>query len=96
MNLEIQIQSMVFSFVFGMFFSLMFNLLYKQLFKGYKLIKLLNNFLFINTNVIIYFLLLRIINDGIINYYFIIMLFVGFIIGNKKTNIIRKYRLEVF
>lgn len=96
MDLEIQIQSLIFSLVFGMFFALMFNLFYKQLFGGKFIFKLITNIVFVITNVIIYFLLLKIINEGIIHSYFFIILAVGFMIGNHKTKKIRKYKLELF
>ena len=96
MDLEIQIQSLIFSLVFGMFFSLIFNLMYKHLFRGKKVFRLFTNMLFVIFNVLLYFGILSIINDGIIHTYFMLMVVVGFIIGNKKTKKIRKYRLEIF
>lgn len=95
MNLELQIQSLIFSFIFGMFFSLMFNLFYKYLFRGKSWFRFITNMIFVFFHVILYFSLLMMINDGRIHLYFIIMLTLGFIIGNKKTKKIRKYRLEV-
>lgn len=94
MNLEIQIQSLIFSFVFGLFFSLMFNIFYRFLFKGRLPIKIISNLVFVLANIFLYFLLLKIINEGIIHFYFIIMLILGFILGNKKTKKIRTYKLE--
>ena len=94
MNLEIQLQSLIFSIIFGMFFALMFNLFYRVLFRGKIVFRLITNFIFVIANALLYFLLLKIINNGIIHLYFIIMLFLGFFIGNKKTKVIRKYKLS--
>ena len=96
MDLELQIQSLIFSFVFGMFFALMYNVFYKYLFKGKIIIRVIINLIFVLFNTILYFLLLKIINNGIIHSYFIIALAIGFIISNIKTRKIRKYRLECF
>lgn len=95
MTLEIQIQALLFSLVFGMFFALVFNIFYKQLFCGKIIFKMISNSIFVTGNVILYFCLLKIINDGIMHPYFLIMLFIGFIIGNKKTKSIRKIKLEM-
>jgi len=95
MDLEIQIQSLIFSLVFGMFFALMFNILYKQLFCGTTIIKIISNGLFVIGSVILYFCILKIINNGIIHPYFLIMIFIGFVLGNKKTRVIRKIKLEI-
>lgn len=94
MNLEIQIQSLIFSLVFGMFFSLMFNLFYKRLFCGKLILRVVTNLIFITINTLLYFEILRMINNGIIHLYFIIAMIIGFVLGNVKTKVIRKYRLE--
>ena len=96
MNLEIQIQSLIFSLVFGMFFALMYNLFYKYLFKGKVVIRAIVNILFVSFNTMLYFFLMQIINNGIIHSYFLLMVVVGFTISNIKTRRIRKYRLEYF
>ncbi|MBQ7137210.1 MAG: hypothetical protein IJO43_04470 [Bacilli bacterium] len=95
MSLEIQIQSLIVSFIFGMFFSVLFNLFYKFLFIRKKIIKITVNFLFITITTLLYFSVLCIINSGIIHSYFIIMLILGFWIGNKKSRRIRKDKLEI-
>jgi len=91
MTLEVQIQSIVYSCVFGMTISLFFNLLYKYLFHNKKIIKFISTELFIIISLIIYFTILRKINYGIVTYYFIIMIIIGFLIGNRKTKLIRTY-----
>jgi hypothetical protein len=91
MTLEVQIQSIVYSFVFGMAMSLFFNILYKFLFNNKVIIKFISTEVFIITNLIIYFTILRKINYGIVTYYFIIIIIIGFLIGNRKTKLIRTY-----
>lgn len=90
MILTVQIQSFLFSFVYGMFFAFMFNLNYKYLFCKKKLNKIILN-LFFNIDIfLLYFLLLKRINYGIIHIYFLICLYLGFILGNKMTKKFRK------
>ena len=96
MNIELQIQSLVFSLVFGLFFSFVYNLFYKYLYKGVMFIRIIMNFIFIISLASLYFMFLSIINNGIIHLYFIIMLFIGFIMGNIKTKKLRRYTLEYF
>ena len=89
MNLEIQIQSLIYSFVYGLFFSYLLNLNYRILFMSRRLIQIFANFFFILDNVFLYFILLRYINQGIFHTYFFLLLVLGFIVGNTVTKKIR-------
>jgi len=91
MLLEIQLQSLIYSFVYGYFFSIVLNLNYKYLFNSKAIIKVIINILFIIDNVFLYYILLRKINNGIVHYYFIIMIFLGFIFCNYFSKKIRRY-----
>ena len=83
MNLEIQIQSLIYSFVYGLFFSYLLNLNYRILFMSRRLIQIFANFFFVLDNVFLYFILLRYINQGIFHTYFFLLLILGFIVGNN-------------
>ncbi len=89
MLLETQIQSMIYSFVYGLFFSFLLNLNYRILFSSKKIIQILGNLFFIIDNVFLYFILLRYINNGMLHTYFLILLILGFYIGNFTTKKIR-------
>lgn len=89
MSLSIQIQSLSLSFLFGMFFSLLFNLAYKYLFSFKLGYRILSNVLFVLSLSTLYFLLLKIVNNGILHIYFFIILFLGFIFGNVKCKSLR-------
>jgi len=78
MNLKIQVFSLVFSFFFGIFFSFLMNLHYQFLFFKKKWVQIFFTFLFLFDMALLYFLILRIINEGVIHIYFYIMLFFGF------------------
>ena len=84
--LNIQIKSIVFSFLYGIIFSILTNLNYKFIFYTKKVFRIIINILFVLDNVVIYFIILRLINDGIIHYYFIVSLVLGYLSVNKMSH----------
>ncbi len=90
MDLGIQIQSLLVSFIFGLCFSYLIRIQYKYLFKSKIYIKISLTFLLVLDFFLLYFLVLRTINNGIFNYYFGIMLIVGYIFGYRLITIDRK------
>lgn len=89
MDLETQIQSLISSFVYGMYLSLTYNLLYRYLYSNHIVVKIIMNSAYTIINVLVYFIMLRLINEGIVHPYFLISLLIGFITGNKTTKKIR-------
>lgn len=90
MNLELQIKSLSYSIFFGMFFSAVFNFMYPFFFNKNKFFGFSVSLLFMLLNASLYFLLLSLINDGILNSYLFLSFLMGFIIGNIKTKKIRQ------
>ena len=90
MDLIIQIQSLLVSLVFGICFSYLVRMQYKYLFESKLYIRISLTFLLVLDCFLLYFLVLRIINDGIFNNYFGIMLVIGYILGYKLIKIDRK------
>ena len=86
--LRIQIISVFISYLYGIFFSILLNLNSKYIYNTKKIKKILFNFIFVFDNVLLYFIILRHINDVILHYYFIIALFLGFLSVNKVSNMI--------
>ena len=84
--LRIQIISVFISYLYGIFFSILLNLNSKYIYNTKKIKKYLFNFIFVFDNVLLYFIILRHINDGILHYSFMIVLFLGFLSVNKVTN----------
>lgn len=82
MNLTIQLNLLAFSFFYGIFFSLSINLNYKLLYNEKKLIKILSTILFVGVNVLLYFIILLRINNGILHFYSLLIIVVGFILEN--------------
>lgn len=93
MNLKLQIITLIFSFLYGIFFGILLNINYKFLYSNKKILKILANMLFIIFNVLVYFIVLRKINNGIFHPYFVIMLTLGFLtlnIVHSKLVVFRK------
>ena len=78
MNLKIQVFSLLFSFFFGVIFSVLVNINYKLLFTKYKIFQVIVTLLFVIFGALIYFFLLKFINNGVIHPYFYLMVFIGF------------------
>lgn len=88
--LDIQIKSIVFSFLYGMFFSFLLNLNYKYIYYSKGVLKVLINIFFVVDNVFLYFIILRYINNGIVHFYFLLSLVLGYFSVNKVSSRIRK------
>ena len=91
MVLKLQIQSLVFCLSYGLFTSLTFNLIYMYMFSSKLLIKLLTSIVYVFITVSLFFCFLILINNGVLNNFFILFTIIGFIIGNNKTKKIRFY-----
>lgn len=89
MSLQVQIQSLIFSFIFGLFFSCLLNLNYHYLMHDKIGFRIVTNILFVLDMVLLYFILLKLINNGILHVYFFICLFLGFLLGISKTKKLR-------
>ena len=90
--LNIQINTLLFSFLFGIFFSIFLNINYKFIYNNKKIYRIITSFIFVMINVIIYFIILEKINNGILHIYSIFMI----IIGSIFENIVRKYIISIF
>jgi hypothetical protein len=91
MSLVLQIKSLIISFIYGIFFAIMFNINYKFLFCKKKFNKIIIN-LFFNIDIfLLYFLILKYINNGIIHIYFLVFVYLGFLLVNKLTKKLKKF-----
>ena len=90
MNLELQILSLIFSFSFGIVLSYLYNLFYNFLNYKIRRYNILINILFFLNVFLIYFILLILINDGIIHIYFLFLLILGFLLFLIKSKALRK------
>ena len=94
MTLQIQIFSLIYSLIFGVFFAVCVNFHYELLFSKKKWFQILINFIFVVDMALLYFLILKILNGGILHLYFFLLMFLGFLLGfirtKKLRNILRK------
>lgn len=94
MDLIVQIQSLLYSFVYGYFFSFLLNWNYHFLNAKHIIVRVLTNLFFVIDNVLLYFILLRIINSSVFHIYFLFMIVLGFLYGNKYTKKIRHKKIN--
>ena len=90
MNLKIQVFSLLFSFLYGILFSFLINFHYKILFYQKKWVQIVFTMIFLFDMALLYFLILRKINEGIIHIYFYFMIFLGFYISFPFLKKMRK------
>ncbi len=89
MILSTQIKSFIISFIYGIIYAALFNLNYKVLFFNKKSLIILTNIFFNFDIFLLYFLLLKMINNGVVHIYFLMLLLLGFVVGNKSTKKLR-------
>lgn len=89
MELSTQLMSLIFSFAYGILVSYLFNINYNFIYKSSILYKVVINILFCINLGLIYFLLIKVINHGVIHIYFLFMFLLGFCIFVKKYDFLR-------
>lgn len=83
MELSIQLQVLTVSFVYGIFFSYLLKMQYKFLFESKLFYKIVLTVFFVFDNCLLYFLILKLINHGIFHPYFLLLLIIGYLFGNR-------------
>ena len=78
MTLILQIKSLLFSFLYGIFFAFTYKVNYRYLTSNSKILKIILCFLFVLDHILLYFVLITKINNGILHLYFLF----SFIFGN--------------
>jgi hypothetical protein len=82
MLLRIQIYSLLYSLFFGCFFNIMLRLNNKYIYDIKFVFRIIISFIFIMANVILYFIGLRYINNGILHLYFFLCILGGYYFMN--------------
>lgn len=80
MDLHTQIITLTVSFLYGMNFSFLVSVNYKYLYQSKIILRILFTFFFILANVLIYFIILKKINEAILHPYSLGMIFIGFFV----------------
>lgn len=91
MSLDLQIISSIFSFLYGILFSILLNFNYNVLFSGKRLFRIFSNILFLLDSSLLYFILIKRINEGIIHPYFYLLFFLGACLCFSKTKFLRRF-----
>ena len=90
MSLFEQVVTLIFSFIYGGILSVLYNFNYNLLFYKKKSIKIFFNIIFVLDLVLIYFLVMRKINNAIIHPYFYLFIILGFFLFFDVTKRFRK------
>ena len=80
MKLQTQIYTLLFSFFFGIVFSFLISINYKWLYHEKKKYKITSTFMIVIGCIIIYFIGIRKINDGIMHPYSFVVILLGFLV----------------
>ena len=96
MNLKVQIISSIVSLIYGYIFSCLVNINYKFLFSKVLWFKIIVTIVFIVDCGLLYFIILKSINNGYIHYYLYIMITIGFSLGFVKTKSLRKLTTIIY
>lgn len=91
MDLHTQILTLLISFLYGILFSIFVNLNYKYLYQKNVILRILFTFAFIIINVLIYFILMKKINQAILHPYSIGMIFLGFSLEHHFHPLVAKH-----
>ena len=81
MNSNLQLISFLVSFIFGIFFYLLTNLNFKLIKDLKKYIQHILTFLYVMDMIVIYIIIFYHLNKGYFHIYFILMVFVGYLVG---------------
>ena len=81
MTLLLQLKAFTISFVYGIILAYLIKLQYRYIFDKNKIRRIIVDSLFIFDNVLVYFLILKYINNGIFHIYFLFLVILGFILG---------------
>ena len=95
MILSVQIKLLIFSFLYGVFLGIIMRFNYKLLYNSDYVLKILSTFLLVISSVLLYFVILLKINYGIVHYYSILLIILGFVLETfielKIPTIVEKY-----
>ena len=89
MSLQVQILSFIASFLFGVLFAFLVNFHYELLFSKKKWFQIVMNFIFVIDMALLYFLVLKWLNGGIVHLYFYGVILLGFLTSYSRTKKVR-------
>ena len=83
MTLSIQIKVLIVSFVYGIILAYIVKKQYKYFFYSKLWYRIIINLFFVFDVVVLYFLILKYISDGLFHIYFLFIMIIGYIFGFK-------------
>lgn len=86
MVLNLQIKALIVSFIYGIIISYLIKLQYKYLFPGKYILQIVVDMLFVFDIFLLYFLILKYINNGAFHIYFLFIIIFGYVLGYKLIN----------
>ena len=92
MLLSQQILTIIISIIYGCFFYLLVLLNKKILFDKNIVKRLITNILFIVDMVLIYFIIIKYVNNGVLTYYSYLLIILGVLIQNYIMNKLKTYK----
>lgn len=90
-DLHTQIITLLVSFGYGIFFSFLVNINAKYLYQKNLFARITFTFLFIFLNVLIYFIILKKVNEAILHPYALGMILVGFFLEQRIHKLVAKH-----
>lgn len=91
MDLRIQILTLGYSFLYGIFFSFLLTINYRLIYNNKLYVKWLITVFFVINNILIYFLILKKINNGIIHPYLLLVFILGLMSESWLKKLVAKY-----
>ena len=86
MVLNLQIKALIVSFIYGIIISYLIKLQYKYLFPKKYILQIIVDMLFVFDIFLLYFLILKYINNGAFHIYFLFIIIIGYVLGYKLIN----------
>lgn len=97
MPLISQIITIIFSFIYGIIFYILLEINCKYIYYGNKIYRIIITFLFVICNTLLYFIILKKINYGIVHIYFLLCILTGYILSNfVYKNLIVKRKKQCY
>lgn len=96
MNLLVQFQCLFYSFMYGFVMSGVYHVLNRLLYKVPRIVRYVFQMVLGISFGMIYFYGLVVLNDGILRFYFFIMIFIGYLFYQKYYAYYLLYHLELF
>ena len=80
MPIDLQIKALLFSLFYGAMFAALLRVNYKYMYNGSIIYRIFINFFFVMDGVLLYFIVMKRINEGIVHQYFLLTILLGVVV----------------